>query len=46
MISEGSCDTDGWSNDAKNTAFLFATGINYNKTKAFYICYISYVNLD
>ncbi len=21
MISEGSCDTDDWSNDAENTAF-------------------------
>ncbi len=28
MISEGSCDSEDWSNDAENTAFLF-TGINY-----------------
>ncbi len=27
MISERSCDTEDWSNDAENTAFL--TGINY-----------------
>ncbi len=27
MISEGSCDTEDWSNDAENTAFI--TGINY-----------------
>ncbi len=26
MISEGSCDTEDWSNDAENSAF---TGINY-----------------
>ncbi len=27
MISEGSCDTEDWSNDAENTACF--TGINY-----------------
>ncbi len=27
MISEGSCDTEDWSNDAKNSALI--TGINY-----------------
>jgi len=27
MISEGSCDTEGWSNDAENSALI--TGINY-----------------
>jgi hypothetical protein len=27
MISEGSCDTKDWSNDAENTALI--TGINY-----------------
>ncbi len=27
MISEGSCDTEDWSNDAKNSACI--TGINY-----------------
>jgi len=27
MISEGSCDTEDWSNDAENSAFI--TGINY-----------------
>ncbi len=27
MISEGSCDTENWSNDAENSAFF--TGINY-----------------
>ncbi len=27
MISEGSCDTEYWSNDAENTALI--TGINY-----------------
>ncbi len=27
MISEGSCDTEGWSNDAENTALIKA--INY-----------------
>jgi len=26
-ISEGSCDTEDWSNDAENTALI--TGINY-----------------
>jgi len=27
VISEGSCDTEDWSTDAENTAFI--TGINY-----------------
>jgi len=27
MISEGSCDTEDWSNDAENSAFI--TGIHY-----------------
>ncbi len=27
MISEGSCDSEDWSNDAENTALI--TGINY-----------------
>ncbi len=27
MISEGSCDTEDWSNDAGNSALI--TGINY-----------------
>ncbi len=27
MISEGSCDTEVWSNDAENSALI--TGINY-----------------
>jgi len=27
MISEGSCDTDDWSDDAENSALI--TGINY-----------------
>ena len=27
MISEGSCDTEDWSNDAENSALI--TGINY-----------------
>ncbi len=27
MISEGSCDTEDWSNDADNAALV--TGINY-----------------
>ncbi len=27
MISEESCDTEDWSNDAENTALI--TGINY-----------------
>ncbi len=27
MISEGSCDTEDWSNDAENSVFI--TGINY-----------------
>ncbi len=28
MISEGSCDTEDWSNDAENSALI--TGINYS----------------
>jgi len=27
VISKGSCDTEGWSNDAENSALI--TGINY-----------------
>ncbi len=27
MISEGSCDTEDWSNDAENSALI--TGINF-----------------
>jgi len=27
VISEGSCDTEDWSNDAENSALI--TGINY-----------------
>jgi len=27
MISEGSCDTEDWNNDAENSALI--TGINY-----------------
>jgi len=27
VMSEGSCDTEDWSNDAENTALI--TGINY-----------------
>jgi len=27
MISEGSCDTEAWSNDAEHSALI--TGINY-----------------
>ncbi len=27
MISEGSCDTEDWSNDGENSALI--TGINY-----------------
>jgi len=30
VISEGSCDTEDWSNDAENTALI--TGINYSLT--------------
>jgi len=30
MISEGSCDTEDWSNDAENSALI--TGINYSLT--------------
>ncbi len=29
MISEGSCDTEDWSNDAENVFQLYITGINY-----------------
>ncbi len=28
MISEGSCDTEDWSNDAENSVLI--TGINYS----------------
>ncbi len=31
MISEGSCDTEDWSNDAENSALI--TGINYILTR-------------
>ncbi len=29
MISEGSCDTEDWSNDAENSALHHSTEINY-----------------
>ncbi len=29
MISEGSCDTEDWSNDAKNFALLLQEKINF-----------------
>jgi len=29
MISEGSCDTEDWSNDAENSVLI--TGINFRK---------------
>ncbi len=36
MISQGSCDTEDWSNDAENPALSFDTGINwYNKKQVF-----------
>jgi hypothetical protein len=31
MISEGSCDTEDWRNDAENSALI--TGINYTFTQ-------------
>ncbi len=30
MISEGSCDTEDWSNDADNTAILYSNVISLN----------------
>ncbi len=43
MISEGSCDTEHWSNDAKNAALI--TGINYilNHIKIEKICKIAII---
>ncbi len=35
MISEGSCDTEDWSNDAENTALI--TGIN---------CILKYIQME
>ncbi len=35
MISEGSCDTEDWSNDAENTAFI---------TEIYYI--LKYIQLE
>ncbi len=29
MISEGSCDTEDWSNDAENTAFHHKNKLNF-----------------
>jgi len=37
MISEGSCDTEDWSNDAENSALI--TGINYT------LLYIIFYNI-
>ncbi len=36
MISEGSCDTEDWSNDAENSALHHSKGINY---------FIEYINI-
>ncbi len=30
MISEGSCDTEGWSNDAKNSALHHMNKLHFN----------------
>ncbi len=43
MISEGSCDTEAWSNDAENSAFI--TGIKYI-LKSIYIENIFYYIFD
>ncbi len=29
MISEGSCDTEDWSNDAENSAFLYMNTLQF-----------------
>ncbi len=42
MISEGSCDTEDWSNDAKNSALF--TEINYIWTHIY--IEISYFKLE
>ncbi len=38
MISEGSCDTEDWSNDAEKSALI--TGINYILKHLFWIANI------
>ncbi len=40
MVSEGSCDTEDWSNDAENSALI--TGINFilQNIKIENICFI------
>ncbi len=39
MISEGSCDTEDWSNDAENSALITAINyiLQYIKTQVFKI---------
>ncbi len=32
MISEGSCDTEDWSNDAENSAFLYRNKLHFKET--------------
>ncbi len=39
MISEGSCDTEDWSNDAENSA------LHHRKKTIFYIKYIKIENI-
>ncbi len=36
MISEGSCDTEDWSNDAENTAFITLHFTIYNNRKLWF----------
>ncbi len=35
MISEGSCDTEDWSNDAENTALITEINYIFNRKKLF-----------
>ncbi len=41
MISEGSCDTEDWSNDAENSSLLHR---NYFTILLFFYCIIDQIN--
>jgi len=40
MISEGSCDTEDWSNDAENSDYKFHFKTYHNRKHLFYIVII------
>ncbi len=44
MISEGSSDTEAWSNDAENSALHHSTILIYFQTENYIILFVYYYN--